>query len=43
MANYVDACQKIEGLETQSFAKLVTSFQKESIMKWVLILWSQLS
>ncbi len=29
-----DACQRIGGLATQSFAKLVTSFPKEPFMKW---------
>ncbi len=29
-----DACQRTRGLATQSFAKLVTSFQEEPFMKW---------
>jgi hypothetical protein len=29
-----DACQRIGGLTTQSFAKLVTSFLEEPFMKW---------
>jgi hypothetical protein len=29
-----DACQKIGGLATQSFAKLVTSLLEEPFMKW---------
>jgi hypothetical protein len=29
-----DACQKIGGLVTQSLAKLMITFPKESFMKW---------
>jgi hypothetical protein len=29
-----DACQRARRLTTQSFAKLVTSLQKEQFMKW---------
>jgi hypothetical protein len=29
-----DACQRIRGLETQSFTKLVTSLPKDPFMKW---------
>jgi hypothetical protein len=29
-----DACQHIKGLVTQSLAKLITTFLKESFMKW---------
>jgi hypothetical protein len=33
-----DACQKIGGLVTQSFAKLVTNILEELLLKWGLVM-----